>query len=264
MGLSDDTCWPVWILELPDVRRFRVRQEAGMDSRRQRDYPICVASTLIAPNGEDVAPPDRPTCCTGLAFIRGAFVYHELRPLSPDQELHRRFWSLLSGGASLTGALFLFHVERYVSLEEARELPSLRKISTLFFKGPSEFCHECLQSLLTVHGDAVEPDCGLIDVCHVMPRSFAAKFSAGGSVVSACELGRQKDELSGCYSYRIGWSGRFRNVSEHEYDLRCLLALRESFEPTRFIARSAKFFEDRPLASGEAANRKFEYQIGVH
>ena len=77
-----------------------------MDAARTLDYPNFVAGSLTTPPGQDVPDMSGPTCCRGLAFIAADFMYDELRQLNPVQELHRRFWSLMTAGSSLTGSIF--------------------------------------------------------------------------------------------------------------------------------------------------------------
>ena len=106
MGSRDDIGWPLWLCDMHHVRRFRKRTDAGMDAERPRDYPIFIAGSLLAPKGGARQDLTGPTCCRGLAFIKSDLVFDELRPLSEGQEIHRRIWVLISGGAQLTGALY--------------------------------------------------------------------------------------------------------------------------------------------------------------
>ena len=143
-----------------------------MDAARTLDYPNFVAGSLTTPPGQDVPDMSGPTCCRGLAFIAADFMYDELRQLNPVQELHRRFWSLMTAGSSLTGSLYFFRVLRYVPLDEPAELPALQGSTSMFFRGPTEVCTSCLQSLVDKHDDIAGADDGLYDVCLFMPRAF--------------------------------------------------------------------------------------------
>ena len=137
--IASDMSWPLWLCDIHHVRRFRKRTDAGMDAERQRDYPNVIAGSLLQPPGGARQDLTGPTCCRGLAFVKSDFVFDELRTLSEELELHRRFWVLISAGAQLTGILYVFKVERYVPLSEALELPDLRAKKEKARKGLSGF-----------------------------------------------------------------------------------------------------------------------------
>ena len=260
MGSGDDPGWPVWLCDFHHRRRFDHRKAAGIDAARRYDFPNIIAGCLMTPRGQTIPDLTGPTCCRGLAFIRLAFAHDELRPLSPQQELHRRFWSLLTAGAPMTGHLYFFDVVRYVPLEEALELPALQGKYTMFFRGLGEFCASALRTLLDKHEDISGPDDGLYDVCLFQPRCFIAQVHEGGTVISVCHAARRKDEIAAAYSYKSGFHSRFRAVPDTDFLKRCLLDFQASFGSARFICRDEKFFEDRALSSGKAANLNFENQ----
>ena len=269
MGSRDDIAsvksWPLWLCDMHHVRRFKKRADAGMDAERTRDYPNFIAGSLLQPPGGARQDLTGPTCCRGLAFIKSDFVFDELRTLSEEQELHRRFWVLISAGAPLAGALYFFKVERYVPLSEALELPDLRGGKpSMFFRGSSGFCQRCYQSALNADGSCAESDGGLIDLCLFVPSPFIARLSSGSTVVSACHLPNNTDDLAGSYSYSIGWHGRFRSIPDVCYFRQALLGLRDSFEPPRFLCRDKTFFNGRALTSGEAPNLKSNHPIELY
>ena len=170
----------------------------------------------------------------------------------------------ISGGAQLTGALYVLKVERYVPLSEAFELPELTGERTMLFRGVSGFCQRCYQSALNADGSCAESDTGVMDLCLFMPSLPIARLSSGSTVVSACHFPDNTDDLAGSYSYRIGWHGRFRSIPDVCHFRQALLGLRDSFEPPRFVSRDKTFFDGRALTSGEVQNLKSNHPIELY